>query len=424
MQWKALLGFALATPYAHALLRFACSQLVIDVLTRTLLFPGIVSPHLHQIIGGNAFNVTMDPNNDFPSLSSCTTCTFSEDFSNYWTAVLYFKHPNGTFKRVPQLPGQLLGNANGGMTVYYIQPGNGAKVTAFKKGFRMIVGNALLRSYNSSSPEANSLNFRCLGANGGNSGIVGDPGTDSNILPTKPCAGGIRSQIIFPSCWDGVNIDSADHKSHVRYPVNGACPSTHPVQVPQLFLETIWDTTQFNSMWPSGGAQPFVFSMGDPNGAGQHADYMFGWQGDALQRAMNQCNDFGGSCPTLKTQSIDAINRCTQRARVNEETEGWINALPGCNPVQPGPAMATVATGCGATTVFDPSGGPTGTAAPPGSTASPTASPTTSPTASPVPSGAQAAHYAQCGGQGYTGPTQCQAPYTCQFTNQWYSQCL
>jgi len=35
--------------------------------------------------------------------------------------------------QVPQLPGQLLGNSNGGMTVYYIQPGNGQKVTAFKK---------------------------------------------------------------------------------------------------------------------------------------------------------------------------------------------------------------------------------------------------------------------------------------------------
>lgn len=31
------------------------------------------------------------------------------------------------------MPGQLLGNANGGMTVYYSQPSNGKKVTAFKK---------------------------------------------------------------------------------------------------------------------------------------------------------------------------------------------------------------------------------------------------------------------------------------------------
>ncbi|KAA1469894.1 glycoside hydrolase family 61 protein I [Dentipellis sp. KUC8613] len=39
-------------------------------------------------------------------------------------------------------------------------------------------------------------------------------------------------------------------------------------------------------------------------------------------------------------------------------------------------------------------------------------------------SGATAAHYAQCGGIGYTGPTVCAAPYTCVVSNQYYSQCL
>ena len=50
----------------------------------------------------------------------------SEDFSNYWTATLYFKHPtNGSYHRVPVLPVQpLLGGsqgAQGGITVYYTQ---------------------------------------------------------------------------------------------------------------------------------------------------------------------------------------------------------------------------------------------------------------------------------------------------------------
>ncbi|KAH8594725.1 glycoside hydrolase superfamily [Bisporella sp. PMI_857] len=37
---------------------------------------------------------------------------------------------------------------------------------------------------------------------------------------------------------------------------------------------------------------------------------------------------------------------------------------------------------------------------------------------------AQGAAYAQCGGQGFTGPTTCVAGYTCTYSNQWYSQCL
>jgi len=73
---------------------------------------------------------------------------FSEDFSNYWTAVLYFRARNGTFKRVPQKPNVGFEAANGGMTVYYTPTiKNGAlkkgEITAFKKGFRMIVGMSL-----------------------------------------------------------------------------------------------------------------------------------------------------------------------------------------------------------------------------------------------------------------------------------------
>jgi len=41
-----------------------------------------------------------------------------------------------------------------------------------------------------------------------------------------------------------------------------------------------------------------------------------------------------------------------------------------------------------------------------------------------TPTGATAAHYAQCGGIGYTGPTVCASPYTCQESNAYYSQCL
>ncbi len=45
----------------------------------------------------------MVPELDIASKASCTTCEFSEDFSNYWTANLYFKARNGTYKRVKQM---------------------------------------------------------------------------------------------------------------------------------------------------------------------------------------------------------------------------------------------------------------------------------------------------------------------------------
>lgn len=73
------------------------------------------------------------------------------------------------------------------------------------------------------------------------------------------------------SCWDGKNLDSPDHKSHVAYPESGSfessgpCPASHPVKLPQVMYEVMWDTREFNDpdIWPEDGSQPFVYSMDD-----------------------------------------------------------------------------------------------------------------------------------------------------------------
>nr|ADZ99358.1 endo-1,4-beta-xylanase B [Phialophora sp. CGMCC 3328] len=61
-------------------------------------------------------------------------------------------------------------------------------------------------------------------------------------------------------------------------------------------------------------------------------------------------------------------------------------------------------------------------------TSTPTTMATSTTTAGPAPSGGgggcTAAHWAQCGGTGYTGCTTCASPYTCQVSNPYYSQCL
>ena len=90
-----------------------------------------------------------------------------------------------------------------------------------------------------------------------------------HYLPDKDyldanCGNGVRFEIMFGSCWDGHNLDSADHKSHVAYPdlvMNGNCPPSHPVRLPGLFYEIIWETTVFK-----GKPGQFVISNGDPIG--------------------------------------------------------------------------------------------------------------------------------------------------------------
>jgi len=326
------------------MLRFGCSQLVTERLD-PLVNPGVPqTAHLHQIVGGNAFNVTMDHNKlNIPAAATCTSCQFIEDFSNYWTAVMFFRARNGTYKRVPQLGNQFLEKSRGGMTVYYIPPYDGkTTVTAFQPGFRMLVGNPNLRTRQElrSGRGVKQLSFRCFQKYVGESmNSAPGGGNDTTEFPPRPCTGGIRANIYFPTCWDGKNLDSPDHKSHVAYPetgtfeAGGTCPNSHPVKIPQILYETIWDTSQFNdrSLWPEDGSQPFVFSTGDATGYGQHGDYIFGWKGDSLQRAMDaRCGGkYGGYCPQLTNQTWEVANGCTQKQKVAENVEGWLTELPG-----------------------------------------------------------------------------------------------
>jgi len=150
----------------------------------------------------------MDPSNNIPSVASCTTCTFNQDFSNYWTAILYFRARNGTFKRLEQIGNVDFESANGGSTVYYIQPYDGSSVTAFKpvsrfrklkcsninahpQGFRMVVGNPTFRNASQASTYR-QLTFTCLQN-------PSDRTDETDYLPTKACPSGIMSNIRFPT---------------------------------------------------------------------------------------------------------------------------------------------------------------------------------------------------------------------------------
>ncbi|EAU83652.2 hypothetical protein CC1G_05556 [Coprinopsis cinerea okayama7 len=353
MMWalETLGALVILAPLANAFIRLPCSNLV------TQRF--------------DPFDLAMDPDVDIGETATCTTCRFKEDKSNYWTAVMYFKHPNGSYFRVPQMANHNTGPGlqAGGMTVYYFQPvppTRNLTIVPFAKGFRMLVGNPMRRTNDIPShlTEARATTFRCF--QGSDPGSIGAPGGDEDSFefPDRPCTGGIRSNIYFPQCWNGVDLDPPDHQSHVAHPIGGFfgtdCPDSHPVRLPLLFIEIVWDTRPFNdpSFWENG--QPFVFSMGDPTGYGQHADYVFGWEGDSLKRAMDVCTSFDGipaNCPALTIQDMDTMNNCRLPVKVPEPVEDvYLDALPGCNPIQAGPEPATMVPSCDAvsTTVDAP----------------------------------------------------------------------
>jgi hypothetical protein len=120
----------------------------------------------------------------------------------------------------------------------------------------------------------------------------------------------------------------------VAYPVEGphifdgigtadTCPPSHPVKIPQLMVEVIWDTTPFNDpdLWPEDGSQPFVLSSGDTTGYSQHADYVFGWRDDSLQVGM-EAGCSAADCPGMAVQTVQQAAQCTLPELVGEHYDG------------------------------------------------------------------------------------------------------
>jgi cellulase len=88
----------------------------------------------------------------------------------------------------------------------------------------------------------------------------------------------------------------------------------------------------------------------------------------------------------------------------------------------PGPPLYAGAKGSGSSGNGGGSATATATTTKPATTStSATVAPSSSSSSS---SSSGAAHYGQCGGTGWSGPTTCVSPYTCTATNQYYSQCL
>ncbi|KAG9677168.1 WSC-domain-containing protein, partial [Aureobasidium melanogenum] len=335
------LAAALAAP-AAAFFRMPCPGRIVTERADPIISPGQVSGHTHTISGGNGFKFDMDYAD--ARSSDCSSCPIKADLSNYWTPLLYFQHQNGTFESVHQSgDGQ---GVYGGMTVYYLQRGgpNNDKLQAFPEGFRMVAGNPFKRNHTDDF-ESEAISFVCLDYSGGSS--------TSDGLPNKNCPDGLRAQVFFPSCWDGVNLDSADHKSHMSYPVggsydSGSCPDSHPVHLISIFYEVNYNTGDFSSQW-YGSGQPFVFAMGDPTGYGFHGDFINGWDVPTLQSAIDQCtNDSGllSDCPVIANDlfTTQESQACVVPPQVDEQVTGLLEALPGCNPVQQGPGLATVQT--------------------------------------------------------------------------------
>lgn len=169
---------------------------------------------------------------------------------------MYFRARSGTYKKVPQFTSEGLGGS-GGITVYYIPDAiNKTAVTAFKPGFRMLAGDAAATKQGS----VKKVCHRCMPA-GADAVTLNCVAPDAEEFPKGSCECGIRSVITFLTYWDGVNLDSPDHRSHVVYSelegaqANDVGPTgevleSHPVVVPQVMYGVMWDVSSAGERWP------------------------------------------------------------------------------------------------------------------------------------------------------------------------------
>lgn len=248
---------------------------------------------------------------------TCTSCDVQQDKSAYWTPQLFVAPPDASGQSEDAIRGRggiplptMDGNA---FIIYYKlitetgeknsnDPDAWENIAAFPEDFRMVASERLIKEKLKSVANVfdSIVTYKCLG--------YGDQ-LDTTAFPEDPsvCTGGLRAQITLPSCWDGQRSDSEDHTSHVAYPsgswAGSPCPESHPVRIPTLFYEVLYNTasigTYINDGWKLmfPGTEEQFTDNGDPL---FHADFMNGWDQAFLNQALAECGVT--PCPLIQKQ--------------------------------------------------------------------------------------------------------------------------
>lgn len=338
-----LLATSLLALEANAFFRLPCAGTLSYERVDPVDAQDVIGAHVHAVHGANKFSMTCK--NDDLRKSECTTCAAPADKSAYWVPSLYWQMEDGKLQQLKN---------PGGMLVYYLQRPHNQKLEIFPPDFRMIAGDSRLREFpypawesndpryggwtqedwfNEPKKAAHGIGWNCLNYDQKAEDTLGR----KNIPQKMACKSGLRAEIVFPSCWNGKDSDSPDHKSHVRYPnlveSGDVCPEGFEHRLPTLLFEVIWD---INPYIESGFKGQLVLSTGDTTGYGYHGDFMNGWDQDILRQAIDTCTNDSGNiedCHVLELQSVEAQQQCKKGIEIPEDVFGPLHELPGCNKI-------------------------------------------------------------------------------------------
>jgi hypothetical protein len=151
---------------------------------------------------------------------------------------------------------------------YYLTAGKDPQsIKTVPAGLKVVAGN-----------DTRVVRWACVGGDASGQG--------SRTVPSCATSSHLVMRIAFPDCWDGVHVDSTDHKSHLAYSVRGTCPAGHAVPIPRLFLGVHY--------LGSNGGSDVQLSSGGPETA--HADFFNAWNQDVLDALVRNCLNAGVHC--------------------------------------------------------------------------------------------------------------------------------
>lgn len=187
-----------------------------------VISPGVTggAHHVHDYVG----NVTTDALSTNESLAAAGTTCVGGDRSSYYWPVLRRLDRNGDDAHA--VGGGVDGNVGEILTASSVRVefrGNPtSKVVAMPRFLRLVTGDPVAATAN--EPGRVHAQWGCSGY----------PERFTVKYTLCPEGSGPTRTMDFPSCWDGLSTDSADHRTHMVFPAaNGVCPRA-TFAVPQL----------------------------------------------------------------------------------------------------------------------------------------------------------------------------------------------
>lgn len=250
-----------------------------------LVWPGLPGKsHLHVFFGNSSTDAF---SSDASLMAAASTCRGGTDNrSAYWVPATIDTRTGAAVK-----PKSLL--------VYYKADAWDLSpfpvLAPMPLGLRMIAGNAkgdhdvTVNAQGQPTWVDSHYTYKCIGQDGTQYGPI------VQAMPTCPLGADLWQVLSFPRCWDGVHLDSADHRSHMAYPGGGRCPLTHPVALPHLTMIVMLTMVEANA-----GAylrlSSDMYPEGAPAGYSFHGDYIAGWAPPVMQQIVDGCLNAGFDC--------------------------------------------------------------------------------------------------------------------------------